>query len=78
MNNISNDSWDIINDYKYQLEHKDKFNECLRNIEGIYRCKLCYGDLHINICRLQVLLGMDVYCSVYCWDIAKLKKIKKN
>lgn len=71
INNISKDSWNIINDYKYQLEHREKFIECLKNIDGIFRCKLCNGNLNKEVCKLQILLKMDVYCSVKCLDIAK-------
>ena len=34
MNNLPLDIENIVNDYKYQLEHKDKFRRCLDYIDS--------------------------------------------
>ncbi len=33
MDKIGKDCWNIINDYKYQFEHVEKFEHCLREIK---------------------------------------------
>ena len=33
--NIGGDCWDIINDYKYQMEHTEKFSKCIEKISEI-------------------------------------------
>ncbi len=38
MNTIGSDCLNIINDYKYQLEHKDKFSSSLKEIKQCQNC----------------------------------------
>ena len=33
--NIGNDCWDIINNYKYQIEHNQKYSKCIEEINKI-------------------------------------------
>ena len=33
--NIGNDCWDIINNYKYQIEHSQKYSKCMNEINKI-------------------------------------------
>lgn len=42
---IGKDCWDIINQYKYNLEHKEKFKKSLNIIKNLLRRPNMNGDI---------------------------------